>query len=491
MQAITDRFKYLFRLTKGLALVGIAMVALTTAIFSTLSGPMAEWGIKDISVRLLGMRLVEAEREGRIVMLYHSIAMAVIAIEVYFITALVPMKDNQRLTINTTVTFGYLFTMIFGLWFGYWGHNWILHGLFLLGLSLMLFAGITLSVALWPWRTEYRVTDRTYAHGPGEIDLERTAFFTMALATLGSVIVGAIPGSYFGNGFESFLAENVIRQPHKTPLELAVIGHLHIMLVLIAVAIMLVVSRWFDFRGALHKVAMPLTIWGTLIITLGAWLVVPFEAIAHYIIYAGSTLVMLAALLLVIYGFGKLIRDRLAEQGIQKASLGQKFAALFHDPLKFGSLWQMVFMNFTTSGPGIFMAVELDKIIRQWPGREERIILTGHWHMLSAIIATIILFYFADLAGLKGKARQWLGWLIIVGSDIAFVAVDIFELKRLFIGEASQQPLVDWTMLFTDLGLGTVVIVLAALMIWRLVDLFKKNGRWKQELAEAAQEVSQ
>ena len=69
--------------------------------------------------------------------------------------------------------------------------------------------------------------------------------------------------------------------------------------------------------------------------------------------------------------------------------------------------------------------------------------------------------------------------------------MDIFELKRLFIDEASQQPLVDWTMLFTDLGLGTVMLVLAALMTWRLVDLFKKNGRWKRELAEAAQEVSQ
>jgi len=487
MQSLTHRFNYLFRSTNGLALVAIAMIALTTAVFSTLSGPMAEWGIKDLSVRFLGMKLVEAEREGRIIMLYHSIAIAILAIEVYFITALVPMRDSQRVTINTTVTFGYLFTLIFGLWFGYFGH-WIFHGLYLVGLALMFFAGILLSVALWPFKREYLVQDRAYAYGPRGMHQERMAFFVMALCTLGSVIVGAIPGSYFGNGFESFLAENVIREPEKTGLQLAVIGHLHIMLVLIAVALFLIVSRWFDFKGIWHKLAMPLTIWGTLTITLGAWLVVPFETIAHYIIYVGSTMVMLAALFLVIFGFRKLVGEGLAERGITRAGFGDKMRALVRDPLKFGALWQMVYMNFTTSGPGIFMAVELDKIIRKWQFRDERIILTGHWHMLSAIIATIILFYFADQVGLKGKARQIFGWAILVGSDVAFAAVDIFELKRLFITQAAQQPLVDWTMLFADLGLGTVMLALAVFMVWRWVDLFRSNGPLKKDTP--AQEVT-
>ncbi len=488
MQALTNRFTYLFRSTQGLALVAMAMIALTTAIFSTLSGPMAEWGIKDLSVRVLGMELVEAEREGRIVLLYHSIAMAVIAIEVYFITAIVPMKDSQRVTINTTITFGYLFALIFGLWFGYFGHNWIFHGLYLVGLSLIFFAGILLSVALFPFRKEYHVKDKSYAHGPGGVDQARMAFFVMALCTLGSVIVGAIPGAYFGNGFESFLAENVIREPHKTDLQLAVIGHLHIMLVLIAVAIFLVIARWFDFKGIWHKLAMPLTIWGTFIITLGAWLVVPFETIAHYIIYVGSTMVMLAALFLVIFGFRKLVGEGLAERGNTKASFGDKLRALVRDPLKFGALWQMVYMNFTTSGPGIFMAITLDKIIRKWQFRDERIILTGHWHTLSAVIATIILFYFADRVGLKGKARQLFGWTLLLGSNVAFAAVDIFELKRLFVSQAAQQPLVDWTMLFADLGLGAVMLALAVFMVWRLVDLFKSDGHWKKDVA--AREVT-
>jgi hypothetical protein len=272
---------------------------------------------------------------------------------------------------------------------------------------------------------------------------------------------GAVSGSYWGNGHETFLAEDLIREPHKTPLELAIIGHLHIMLTLIAVALTLIIGRWVNFKGPLQKIAMPLMISGTIVITLGVWAVVPFEPIAHTIIYVGSVLVMLAALMLVIF--------------------------TLHDPLPFGATWQMVFMNFTVSGVGIFMAVKLDEIFRVWPAREERIVLTGHWHILSGIIATIILFYFADLAGMKGRLRKWFGFVVIIASDIAFGAVTVFEMKRLFVSESAQQPLVNWTMALADIGLALVLTALAVFMVWRLADLLKRRGHWTDELQQAVQ----
>jgi len=489
MQAIYTRFNFLFRSTKGLVLVAIALIALVTAIWGTLSGPLVEWGVKDVTVRLLNMDLNPAEREGRIIMLYHTIAMTVVAIEVYIITEILPMKEHQQSTINATITFGYLLSMFFGLGFAYFGHEWIFHGLFLFGQALVFFAGMLLAAALWPWRKEYHVKDPEYSHW-GTIDLERVAFFAMALAMLGSALFGAVTGSYWGNGHETFLAEDLIREPHKTSLELSIIGHLHIMLTLIAVALALIVARWFDFKGILHKIAMPLMIIGTIVITLGVWAVVPFEPIAHVIIYVGSVFILLSALMLVIFGFRKLIRDRLAEQGIEEASFFQGLKALLHDPLRFGSLWQMVFMNFTVSGIGIFVAVKLDEIFRVWPAREERIILTGHWHVLSGIIATIILLYYADMSGLKGRLRQWFGWLVIIGSDVAFGAATVFEMKRLFVSEIDQQPLVNGTMLFIEIGIVIVLVTLAAIMVWRLRDLFVRDGRWATELAESGLDIS-
>ena len=481
---ISKRFNFLFQSTKGLVLVAIAIVALITAIWGMLSGPMVEWGVKDVVVNVLGMDLVPADREGRIIILYHTIAMAIVAINVYLITGILPMKYHQRLSINTTITAGYIISIFFGLLFAYFGKNFIFHGIYLFGLSLVFFSGLLLATALWPWRKEFRLTEPGYAQTRKGVSLERVAFFTMAVATLGSALFGAVTGSYWGNGHETFLAEDLIREPHKTALQLSIIGHLHIMLTLIGVSVTLIVGRWVDFKGPLHKIAMVFMIVGTIIITLGAWAVVPFEAIAHYIIYGGSVFVLMAGLFLVIFTWRKLIREGLEARGISRGNIWQSLKALVRDPLRFGATWQMVFMNFNVSFVGIFVAVKLDEIFRVWPARDERVILTGHWHVLSGIIATIILFYYADLAGLKGKARKWFGWVLIIFSDLAFASATIFEMKRLFVTESAQQSLVNGVMLTMDIGLAIVLVALALLMIWRLADLFQGKGRWSEELKE-------
>jgi hypothetical protein len=489
VQFVKDRFNYLFSSTKGLILVAISMVGIVTAVWGMLSGPMAEMGVREVVIKLLGMDIVQAEREGRIIILYHSIAMAIVAIETYMVTSLLKMKPFFKTAINAIITAGYILTMIFGMGFAYFGHNWAFHGVYIFGLSLIFFAGVLLIIALWPWNPEYYVTSPEYAHTRKGVDLERLAFFATAVTTVISALFGAIPGSFFGNGFEVFLAENVIRYPEKTTMEYSVIGHLHIMLALIAIMITLIIGRWLNFKGNWHKFAMPLMILGTIVLNLGVWgVVTPLEPVAHMIIYVGATPSMLAALFLLIWSWAKLMRDGTAH--IQKPSFGQKIGALLRDPLKFGPTWQMLFMNFTTSGIGIFMAIRLDEIFRVWPAREERIELTGHWHVLSAIIATIILLYYGDMNGFKGKLRQWYGWSIIILSDIAFASVTVFEMKRLFISEAEQQPLVNALMLGIDFGLGMLMVILAALLVYRLADLFKRKGRWNEEEGrELAEEV--
>jgi hypothetical protein len=250
-------------------------------------------------------------------------------------------------------------------------------------------------------------------------------------------------------------------------------------LTLLAVGITLIVGRWMKFKGILHKIAMPLMIVGVIGTATGALSVVWLEW-AHNIIYVGSTFIMLAALMYVIYTWDLLIKEGTAE--IKKPNFFQKMGALLKDPLKFGPGWQMVFMNFTVSGVGIFLAIKLEEIFRVWPHREERITLTGHWHILSALVATIIIMYFADLSGLKGKIRQWFGWSLIILSDIAFGSATVFSMKRLFIDESNQQGIVNVTMLLMDMGLGIMLVLLMFFMLWRAYDLIQAKGYWKQEL---------
>jgi hypothetical protein len=481
MSFLRDRFNFLFRSTKGLVLVAVALISLVTAFFGFLSGPMEEFGVRAFMVKNLGLDLSPAEREGRIIILYHTLAMAVVAIETYLITALVKMKKAEQARINLAITAGYITSLVFGLLFAYFGHNYVFHGLFITGQAIIFFAGLMLAWALWPWRKEYLIQDSDRSRTRGGVDLERVAFFIMAVATLGSAIFGAIPGSLFGNGFELFLAEDIIREPEKTPLQLAIIGHLHIMLTLIAVALTLILSRWFDWKGRTHKLGMPFLIVGTLIITAGVWAVVPFEAVAHIIINVGSLPVLVASLLLVGYGWSRIAAEQLAGRDPGKPAFWQRVGAVLRDPVKAGALWQMVYMNFVVTFVGIFMAIQLDKIIRRWPAREERIALTGHWHVLAGIIATILLLYYADLSGLKGRLRQVFGWVVVVASDLAFGAIALFETRRLYVSEIGQQSLVNLVMLATDAGLAAVLLVLGILMGWRLVDLFRRKGRWAEE----------
>ena len=482
------RLQFLFTSTKGLMLLAISLVSLIAAVWGTLSGPMVEWGIRDITVDLLNMDLVQIEREGRLVMLYHTIAMAVIATIVYMITALVPMEKLYQAWANALVTVGYLTAMVSGLGFAYFGHDYTLHGIYLLGVSLVYFAGVILAVAIWPWNKKYYIgTDNKYSHTKSGFSVERLAFFTAIVATLGSAMLGAWAGSHFGVGFEAFLGEDTVREPHKISYDLAIIGHLHIMLSLMGISTTLIMGRWLDFKGLWHKLGMPSMVLGTITLSLGAWLVVPYEDIAHWIIYVGAVFSMSGGLFLVIYGLPQITKDRLKEQGIEgKAGFWLTLKALLHDPLKFGVQWQMIFMNFTTSFVGIFMAIKLEDIFRAelWNHREERIELAGHWHILSAITAILILFFFADRMGLKGKARQWFGWVILIGSDLAFAAVTIFEMKRLFVSEYAQQTIVNNLMLLADIGLAGVLVFLAGFLVWRIIDLLKPNGMWSKEIHE-------
>jgi hypothetical protein len=46
-------------------------------------------------------------------------------------------------------------------------------------------------------------------------------------------------------------------------------------------------------------------------------------------------------------------------------------------------------------------------------------------------------------------------------------------------------------MLLMDFGLGMLLVILAMVLIWRLLDLFRKKGRWSEEVQhELSEEVT-
>lgn len=98
--------------------------------------------------------------------------------------------------------------------------------------------------------------------------------------------------------------------------------------------------------------------------------------------------------------------------------------------------------------------------------------------------------YYWDISGMKGKTRKWAGWTLIIAGDFAFVAATIFSMKRLFVTEYFEQPVVNWTMIIMDFGLGAILVMMAMFLGWRLFELFKQDGLWKKEAANPELDIT-
>jgi hypothetical protein len=469
MQRLLKITSYLFGSLPGLLVVAVAWDALIVVSLAPFSGPLQPLGLAE----LFGIDLSDAQRVGRIIMLYHSLAMPFVAALVYLVLDRVPMASDEakagriRHSIAVPVTVGYMLASLGGMTFAYGGRNWVFHGIYLLGLSLVFYAGLLLAVALWPGR-RWASDPARYAHWGG-VPLERLAFFLVAVFTLVSAAIGGAAGAFFGNGFVAFLAEDIVRQDPHTLFQLMIIAHLHIMLTLIDVMILLLVIRIYGVEGRVHKIAVPLTLVGTIVVTFATWSVIGWEG-AHKVINIGSAFLLPGAILVAIWGFatlsrqGKgLVRER---RGNGPASAGQKLRALFRDPVRFGVFFELIFVNFVVTVPGVYVAFNLETYRTPAYLAVERTILVGHWHILATLSAVLVLFLIADRLGVRGWARQVVGWGLLAGSTLSFIFVNVYMFRQ-----PGHEKL--WTVPVFETGIAVSLLALAVLVAVLLADRIK------------------
>jgi hypothetical protein len=463
MERLSRWINRLFGSLPGLLVVVVVWETLIVVSLAPFSGPLRFLGLAG----LLGLDFGDVHRVGRIIMLYHSLAIPFVVALVYLVLDQVPIASPEvtaarRRSIVVPITAGYMLTSIGGMTFAYGGRNWIAHAVYLLGLSLVFYAGVLLAVALWPskkWATD----PARHAHLRG-VPLERLAFFLVAVLTLVSAAIGAAAGAFFGNGFVAFLAEDVVRHDPNTLFELMIIAHLHIMLTLVDVMILLLVIRTYRVQGRVHKVAVPLTIIGTTIVTFATWSVIGWEG-AHKIINVGSAFLLPGAILVAIWGFARLIR---AGVGDGPATLGQKLRALLRDPVRFGIFFELVFVNLVVTVPGVYVAFNLETYRQPAYLAVERTILVGHWHILATLSAVIVLFLIADRLGTRGWVRQAVGWSLLAGSTLAFVFVTAYMFRV-------PGQIKTWTLPLFEIG---IALSLLAVVLFASAQL---AGRLKSE----------
>ena len=66
MPFVKDRFNYLFKSTKGLILVAMAMISLETALFGLLSGPMSDLAVRAIGIDKAHIFVIKSNEAGKV-----------------------------------------------------------------------------------------------------------------------------------------------------------------------------------------------------------------------------------------------------------------------------------------------------------------------------------------------------------------------------------------------------------------------------------------
>lgn len=384
------------------------------------------------------------EKAGRLIMVYHSLAVPFLAVCTYFGLEIMTVREKFKSRIKWPLFIGSILASASGMAFAYiFPDGWILHGLYLVGLSLCFYAGIMLLLGVFPTKSFPERKDGQ------SILLGQSAMTLLAICILLSVILGGAIGSFFGNGMIPLLAEYFLRPyDHATYAEIlvdAVKAHLHIMLALIDVIILLIVYRYTvpDQKGKWYRISMILAIPGMLIMAIGSWAVtfnsvISFPFDMHYLIYVGSAILVTVGLILALTGWNKASKAVLGDNYESASWLTRSKAVITGAPVKFALYFQFIWVNFVMTFGGIFLALSLrgptdpegasplvkvfDSILsfRDGPLAVETTVARGHWHVLATLSAVILLLLLIDMVDIQGAARKVMAWLLFAGSVIAF-----------------------------------------------------------------------
>jgi MFS family permease len=383
----------------------LLLILLITSFYSLLSGPVAELvGIKDL---LPGVR--EISRESRIVLVYHSLSVPFIAFITIFIISTLSIKEGQRRSIVHALVFGSLLSSLGAVLFGYLGAGMIAHGIFIFGLSVVFYAGINFLLAV----LKHPINSDSHPYFSLE---EKIALSVLSAAILVSAVLGACVGAFYGTQFSTVLAEDIVRKEHSI-FDRAVISHLHIMLALIAAAVLFAAIRFYKPGKDMGKIFYWLFTAGTSITSVATWSVLIFEKTAHKIINVGAAILILTSFIFVLKAVREAIREKL----------------FIHYRLLASFL--LIYVNLIVTAPGVYVAVNLEHFRK--PGMEaiERTFAVGHWHLLAVVCALVIANLFFDFVRIRNKYFVLSSYAanILIAVSLSSAVFYMFTRKEIFL----------------------------------------------------------
>jgi len=313
----------------------------------------------------------------------------------------------------------------------FWAYSdyFLLHHVFLVGLSLLLGCAILLVYGLIPGKevkeNEYyrdipKIAGFNILHLSGVIVVGSMIVFAV-FGALAAIIMLEIPADFF-------LVEVVYldRVTEKVLFQELASFHMRLMNALLLTGVLILAFRYTGVKGKLAKIGLWMVLIGVIAMTAGYFLMLIMGKAANAILMPARALILFTGVIIAFYGWREVSKEELSSE-YESASLSSKIVAVLKNPLRLSMFVTFFLAGLVVVLPGMFIVADLDAYRLNYA--IERTFATGHPHILITLGAIVVFSIIIHNLIPKNKLRKIIGWTLFASQMIAFPAAAFYFLR--------------------------------------------------------------
>lgn len=366
----------------------------------------------------------------RVIMTYHSLSTPFIGIVTLFFIEIIEMRSKVIKPLKYMAFIGGVCGGIGAIFWAY-SDNFLLHHVFLVGLSLLLVCAILLLYGLIPGK---EVKESEYYR-----DIPKIAGFNIlhlsGVIVVGSMIVFAVFGALAAIIMleidQPFFLVEVVFLDRVTPKELfqeLASFHMRLMNALLLTGVLILTFRYTGVKGKLAKIGLWMLLIGVIAMTAGYFLMLVMGKAANAILMPARALILFTGVIIAFYGWREVSKEELGSE-YQTSSLGPKVKAVLQNPLRLTMFIPFFLAGLIVVLPGMFVVADLDAYRDISNYTVERNFATGHPHILITLGAIVVFCLIIHNLIPKNKLRKIFGWSLFASMLLAFPAAAFYFLR--------------------------------------------------------------
>jgi len=367
-------------------------------------------------------------------MTYHSLSTPFIGIVTLLFLDIIEMRSRVIKPIKYLAAIGGICGGIGAIFWAY-TDIFLLHHLFLVGLSLLFLCAVLLVYGLIPGK---EVKESEYYR-----DIPKIAGFNLlhlsSVITIGSMIVFAIFGAlaaitmlaidedFFLVEFEYVFNRGVTKELFR---ELASF-HMRLMNALLLTGVLMVTFRYTGVKGRFAKIGLWLLLIGVIAMTAGYFLMLVMGKSANAILMPARAFILFTGVIIAFDGWIKVSKEELGSE-YDSSSLGSKISAILKNPLRLSMFIPFFLAGLIVVIPGMIIVADLEAYRNFLNYPVERTFASGHPHVLITLGAIVVFCIIIHNMIPKNKLRKVFGWTLFASLLIVFPTAAFYFLRSPF-----------------------------------------------------------